>query len=96
MSAQALVGHDGDLPDIRALRLCRGPRIEQVTGQVSVSRATYLRWEAGEWARLPSANTLSALARAFREPRAVIVAAFEEARRARNAHRPEPRELSTS
>ena len=33
VSPQALVRHDGDLPDIRALRLCRGLRIEQVTGR---------------------------------------------------------------
>ncbi|GAB2863820.1 helix-turn-helix domain-containing protein [Nocardioides pacificus] len=82
-----LIHLDGDVPDVRALRLQAGLTVPELAASVSVAVPTYYAWEQGRWTRLPAAETIEALARAFGESVDVVGAAFLEAqlRRQRSA-----------
>lgn len=81
--ALRLVHFEGEIPDLRALRLKAGLTGPELASRANLSVPTYLRWEAGRWARLPSPVIVEALARAVEEPVDVVVDGFGEARRLR-------------
>lgn len=78
-----LVRLDGEIPDLRALRLQAGLTVPDLVAVVKVAVPTYYAWEQGRWIRLPASKTLEALARAFGESFEVVAAAFNEAQRQR-------------
>lgn len=78
-----LVHLDGDVPDLRALRLQAGLTVADLVTSVNVAVPTYYAWEQGRWARLPAPQSLAALARALGESVEAVVAAFHEAQRHR-------------
>ena len=51
--------------DLRRLRLCAGLSAREVADRAYLSLPTYVRWEAGHLAKIPSRNTLEPLARAL-------------------------------
>jgi len=79
--ALRLIHFEGDIPDLRALRLKTGLTVPELTSRTNLSVPTYLRWEAGRWTRLPSVVIIEALAREFEEPVGVVVAGFTQAQR---------------
>ena len=78
-----LIHLDGDVPDLRALRLQAGLTVPELATFVNVAVPTYYAWEQGRWTRLPAPQSLEALARALGEPVEVVAAAFHEAQRQR-------------
>lgn len=80
-----LVHLDGDVPDLRALRLQAGLTVADLVTSVNVAVPTYYAWEQGRWVRLPAPQSLEALARALGESVEVVVAAFHEAQRHRRS-----------
>ena len=78
-----LVRLDGEIPDLRALRLQAGLTVPDLAAAVNVAAPTYYAWEQGRWTRLPASNVLEALAQAFGESVEPVVAAFTEAQRQR-------------
>ena len=81
--ALRLIHFEGEIPDLRALRLKAGLTAPELASRANLSVPTYLRWEAGGWARLPSPVIVEALARAVDEPADVVIAGFGEAQRHR-------------
>ena len=78
-----LIHLDGDVPDLRALRLQAGLTVPELAASMNVAVPTYYAWEQGRWTRLPAPQSLEALARALGESVEVVVAAFHEAQRQR-------------
>ena len=78
-----LVRLDGEVPDLRALRLQVGLTVPDLAAAVSVAVPTYYTWEQGRWTRLPAPQTLEALARAFGESVKVVAAAVDDAQQQR-------------
>ena len=78
-----LIHLDGEVPDLRALRLQAGLTVPELAASVNVAVPTYYAWEQGRWTRLPAPHSLEALARALGESVEVLVAAFHEAQRQR-------------
>ena len=78
-----LIHLDGDVPDLRALRLRAGLTVSELATSVNVAVPTYYVWEQGRWTRLPAPQSLEALARALGESVEVLIAAFHEAQRQR-------------
>ena len=74
-----LIHLDGDVSDLRALRLQAGLTVLELAGSVNVAVPTYYAWEQGRWTRLPGPQSLEGLA----EPVELVVAAFREAQRQR-------------
>lgn len=81
--ALRLVHLDGEVPDLRALRLQAGLTVPDLVTGANLSAPTYYSWEQGRWTRLPGPATLETLGRVLDEPAAVVVAAFDEAQRLR-------------
>lgn len=81
--ALRLIHFEGDIPDLRGLRLKAGLTGPQLASRTNLSMPTYLRWEAGQWTRLPSIVIIESLAKAVDEPVSVVVAGFREAQRLR-------------
>lgn len=81
--ALRLIHVEGEIPDLRALRLQAGLTVPELAARTNLSVPTYFRWEAGRWTRLPSPAILETLARAFEEPIEVVAAGFREAQRLR-------------
>ena len=79
--AMRLIHVDGEVPDLRALRLQAGLTVPELAARTNLSAPTYSWWEQGRATRLPSAATLETLARAFEAPADVVAAAFNEAQR---------------
>ena len=65
--ALRLIYLDGDVPDLRALRLQAGLTVRELAMSVNVAAPTYYAWEQGRWTRLPAPRSLEALARALGE-----------------------------
>ncbi len=78
-----LIHLDGDVPDLRALRLQAGLTVPELAASVNVAVPTYYAWEQGRWTRLPASQSLEAVAHALGESVEVVVAAFNEAQRQR-------------
>ena len=78
-----LIHLDGDVPDLRALRLQTGLTVTELATSLNVAVPTYYAWEQGRWTRLPASKALEALAQAFGESLEVVAAAFYEAQRQR-------------
>jgi transcriptional regulator with XRE-family HTH domain len=78
-----LIHLDGDVPDLRALRLQAGLTVPELATSVNGAVPTFYAWEQGRWTRLPAPQSLEALARALGESVEVVVAAFHEAQRQR-------------
>ncbi len=78
-----LIHVEGEIPDLRALRLKAGLTVPELAARTNLSVPTYFRWEAGRWTRLPSPTIIETLARAFEEPVEVVTAGFREAQRLR-------------
>lgn len=78
-----LIHLDGDVPDLRALRLQAGLTAPELAAAVQVAVPTYYAWEQGRWTRLPAPASLEALARACGESVEAVVVAFHEAQRLR-------------
>ena len=81
--ALRLIHFEGEIPDLRALRLKAGLTVPELASRTNLSVPTYLRWEAGRWIRLPSRAVMEALGRAVEEPVDVVAAGFREAQRLR-------------
>jgi transcriptional regulator with XRE-family HTH domain len=81
--ASDLIHHDGESPDLRALRLRVGLSVSELADRTNLSMPTYLRWEAGRWARLPAPAIIESLARVLEEPVDAVAGGFREARRLR-------------
>jgi len=79
-----LIHLDGDVPDLRALRLQAGLTVPELATSVNVAVPTYYAWEQGRWTRLPAPRSLDALARALGASADAVVAAFHEAQRQRS------------
>ncbi len=78
-----LIHLDGEVPDLRALRLQAGLTVPELAASLNVAVPTYYAWEQGRWSRFPATRSLEALARALGESVEVVVAAFHEAQRQR-------------
>jgi transcriptional regulator with XRE-family HTH domain len=78
-----LVHLDGDVADLKALRLQAGLTVSALAAASNVAMPTYYAWEQGRWTRRPGVETLEPMARALGEPIDAVVAAFDEARRQR-------------
>ncbi|WP_369293447.1 helix-turn-helix domain-containing protein [Nocardioides sp.] len=78
-----LIHLDGDVPDLRALRLQAGLTVPELATSLNVAVPTYYAWEHGRWTRLPAPQSLDALARELEESVEVVAAAFHEAQRQR-------------
>ena len=78
-----LIHMEGEVPDLRALRLKAGLTVPELAAAVNVAVPTYYAWEQGRWTRLPAATQRDSLARALADTIDVVVAAFQEAREQR-------------
>ena len=78
-----LIHLDGDVPDLRALRLQAGLTVSRLATSVTVAVPTYYAWEQGRWIRFPATQSLEALASALGESVESVAAAFHEAQRQR-------------
>lgn len=86
-----LIHLEGEIPDLRALRLKAGLTVPELAARTNIAVKTYYSWEVGRWTRLPSPSTIEALGRVFDEPADVVAAAFNEAQRLRRRRsKPEP------
>ncbi len=81
--ALRLIHLDGDVPDLRALRLQAGLTVPELATSVNVAVQTYYAWEQGRWTRLPAPESLEALARACGVAVDAVLAAFRESQRQR-------------
>lgn len=79
-----LVRFDGDVADLKALRLQAGLTVSALAAAANVAMPTYYAWEQGRWTRRPGAETLESMARALGEQIDAVAAAFDEARRQRS------------
>lgn len=82
-----LIHLDGDIPDLRALRLKAGLTVPELAARTNMAVKTYYSWEVGRWTRLPPPPVIEALAEVFGEPADVVAAAFNEAQRLRRRRR---------
>ena len=78
-----LIHMDGEVPDLRALRLKAGLTVPELAAAVNVAVPTYYAWEQGRWTRLPAATQLESLARGLADTVDVVAAGFHEARQQR-------------
>ncbi|GAA3518910.1 helix-turn-helix domain-containing protein [Nocardioides daeguensis] len=78
-----LIHLDGEVPDLRALRLNAGLTVPELAAAVNVAVPTYYAWEQGRWTRLPAATQLESLARGLADTVDVVATAFQEARQQR-------------
>lgn len=85
-----LIHLDGEVPDLRALRLQAGLTASELAAAVQVAVPTYYAWEQGRWTRLPAPDSLDALARACGESVEAVVVAFHEAQRLRRRRKGVP------
>lgn len=82
-----LVRFDGDVADLRALRLGAGLSAVELAAAANLAAPTYYAWEQGRWARLPDRSVIDALGRGLNQPPDTVTAAFAEAQRLRRQHR---------
>ena len=75
-----LIHLDGDVSDLRALRLQAGLTVLELAGSVNVAVPTYYAWEQGRWTRLPGPQSLEGLASALGEPVELVVAGAKQPR----------------
>lgn len=86
-----LVRMDGDVPDLKALRLQAGLAVPELASAANVAVPTYYAWEQGRSAGLPVVTQLDDLAQALSQSRTAVEAAFQEAQRQRKqGERPRP------
>lgn len=78
-----LIHIDGEVPDLRALRLKAGLTVPELAAAVNVAVPTYYAWEQGRWTRLPATTQIESLARGLADTVDVVAAAFQEARQQR-------------
>jgi transcriptional regulator with XRE-family HTH domain len=78
-----LIYIEGEVPDLRALRLRAGLTVPALAAAVNVAAPTYYAWEQGRWTRLPAGTQLESLARGLAVTVDVVAAAFQEARKQR-------------
>src|SRR3546814_6329048 len=81
--ALRLIHLEGDIPDLRALRLKAGLTVPELAARTNMAVKTYYSWEVGRWNRLPTPATIEALGQVFDEPADVVATAFNEAQRLR-------------
>jgi len=78
-----LIHLDGEVADLKALRLQAGLTVSALAAATNVAMPTYYAWEQGRWTRRPGTETLEPMARALGEPIDAVAAAFDESRRQR-------------
>lgn len=78
-----LIRLDGDVADLRALRLKAGLSVSAVAAAAKVAVPTYYAWEQGRGTHLPAAGSLEPMAHVLGEPVGVVAAAIEAAQRQR-------------
>lgn len=78
-----LIHIDGEVPDLKALRLKAGLTVPELAAAVNVAVPTYYAWEQGRWTRLPAATQIESLARGLADTVDVVAAAFQEAQQQR-------------
>lgn len=78
-----LIHLDGEVPDLKALRLNAGLTVPELAAAVNVAVPTYYAWEQGRWTRLPAATQIESLARGLADTVDVVATAFQEARQQR-------------
>lgn len=81
--ALRLIHLDGEVPDLRALRLQAGLTVPELVARTNLTAPTYYTWEQGRWTRLPGPATIETIGHAVGEPADVVAAAFNEAQRLR-------------
>lgn len=81
--ALRLIRFDGDVADLKALRLKAGLSASAVAAAANVAVPTYYAWEQGRWTIRPEAASIEPMARILGESVEVVTAAFEEAQRQR-------------
>jgi len=84
VATMRLIHLDGNVPDLKALRLQAGLTVPELADSANLTAPTYYSWEQGRWTRLPAAATIEALARVLEQPVDVVGAAFHEAQRQRD------------
>ncbi|NHA01183.1 helix-turn-helix domain-containing protein [Nocardioides sp. W3-2-3] len=73
-----LIHLDGEVADLKALRLQAGLTVSALAAATNVAMPTYYAWEQGRWTRRPGPDTLEPMARALGEPIDAVAAAFDE------------------
>lgn len=81
--ALRLIRFDGDVADLKALRLKAGLSASAVAAAANVAVPTYYAWEQGRWTIRPEAASIEPMACILGESVEVVTAAFEEAQRQR-------------
>ena len=56
--ALRLIHLDGEIPDLRALRLQAGLTVPELVARTNLTAPTYYSWEQGRWTRLPGPATI--------------------------------------
>lgn len=84
-----LLDADSGALDLRAQRFAAGLSATDAAARAHVAKATYERWEAGRWERLPSHENLRSLARGLSVSITATIAALEQARVQRTKHEPQ-------
>ncbi|MBM0127339.1 helix-turn-helix domain-containing protein [Pimelobacter simplex] len=81
--ALRLIRFDGDVADLKALRLKAGLSASAVAAAANVAVPTYYAWEQGRWTVRPGTASLAPMAHLLGESVEVVTAAFDEAQRQR-------------
>jgi transcriptional regulator with XRE-family HTH domain len=81
--ALRLIHMEGEVPDLRPLRLKAGLTVPELALAANVAVPTYYAWEQGRGIRLPVAQQVESLARGLGDTVDVVSAAFQEAREQR-------------
>lgn len=87
MPTVRLIRLDGDVPDLKALRLQAGLTVPAMAAAANVAVPTYYAWEQGRWTRRPARESLEPMARALGQSVDALVSALDEARRLHRHHR---------
>lgn len=77
--ALRLIRFDGDVADLKALRLKAGLSASVVAAAANVAVPTYYAWEQGRWTIRPEPASIEPMARLLGESVEVVTAAFDEA-----------------
>ena len=83
IATRRLIHLDGEVPDLKALRLQAGLTVPELVARTNLTAPTYYSWEQGRWTQLPGPATLETLGHVLHEPADVVAAAFKEAQRLR-------------
>lgn len=81
--ALSLISFDGEVADLKALRLKAGLSASAVAAAANVAVPTYYAWEQGRWTVRPGPASLAPMAQMLGESIDAVIAAFDQAQRQR-------------